>query len=112
YCVQSPPDWSTVERQMIALYKRMFEKFYAEQALIPEGNLVEVCFEDLVQRPLAVVENIYASLELPGFPEARGDLQRYLASQSDLSHHYAMDEALKARLGNEFHATLERWGYE
>ena len=55
YCVQSPPDWSTVERQMIALYKRMFEKFYAEQALIPQGNLVEVCFEDLVQRPLAVV---------------------------------------------------------
>ncbi len=112
YCVQRPPEWSTLERWMVSLYRRMYEKYHEERELIPDGNLVEIRFEELVDRPLSVTTHIYEELDLPGFAAAEDDIRGYLATQSDLSHSYEVDEELQARISNHFHATIDRWGYE
>lgn len=112
YCVQDPPDWPTLEGWMVSLYRRMFEKFFREKQHIPAGHLAEVRFEDLVDHPLSVIRTIYQELNLPGFAEAEDDLRDYLATQSDLSHSYTIDDALRERISNHFHPTIERWGYQ
>lgn len=112
YCVQQPPDWPSLERRMTALYRRMYEKFFAERRLIPDGNLVEVRFEDLVDRPLAVVEGIYDELGLSGYAAARDAFAGYLASQSNLSHPYRAGEEIRQRIYDELHETIDRWGYD
>lgn len=112
YCVQNPPDWPTLERWMVSLYQKMFDTYFRDKHLIPAGNLVEIRFEDLIERPLEVTQGIYEEVNLPGFDRARENIRHYLATQRNLSHSYTFSEDLKTRIFNHFHATIERWGYE
>jgi len=43
------------------------EQFENETALIPEGNLIEISFEELKADPINVIRKIYFQLNLPGF---------------------------------------------
>ncbi len=112
YCVQDPPDWSVLEGQMMSLYRRMFERYFEDKELIPDGNLVEVRFEALLDRPFQVVEEVYDGLGLPGFENARESIADYLSTQSNLSHPYTLDEPLKKKIYAHSHANIERWDYD
>ncbi len=45
----------------------MMEQYEKDKTLIPEGNLVEVEFEELEARPLTVLKKIFTVLNIPGF---------------------------------------------
>ncbi|MEA3462821.1 MAG: sulfotransferase, partial [Bacteroidota bacterium] len=61
---------------------RILQKYLAERTLIPEGNLVEVGFEELEKAPLQTIEAIYQQLHLGGFENVRPDMETYLDSVS------------------------------
>jgi len=56
-----------IESNFIEVYRRLFYKYEEQKHLIPEGNLVEVKFEDFEQDAFAMTEDIYKKLNLPGF---------------------------------------------
>ena len=66
---------------VLTLYEDMMRQFFAERALIPTGNLVEVCFEDLERDPLGELRRVYATLGLPGYAAAEPAFRAYVASQ-------------------------------
>lgn len=41
-----------------------------DKQFIPEGNLMEVKFEDFEADAMGMTENIYHALDIPGFAEA------------------------------------------
>ena len=67
YCVQNPPPFDAVEDSMMDLYSMMFRKYLKERSLIPEGNLVEVKYEDFIREPIKIIQRIYSELNLDGF---------------------------------------------
>ena len=70
-----------IEANFIEVYRRLFYKYEEEKHLIPEGNLVEVKFEDFEKDAFAMTENIYGSLNLPGFKESKADIEKYLGKK-------------------------------
>jgi hypothetical protein len=66
---------------ILSLYEDMMRRYFADRAIIPAGNLVEVRFEDLERDPIGELRRVYETLNLPGYAQAEPALQAYLASQ-------------------------------
>ena len=66
---------------LIEVYRRLFYKYEEQKHLIPEGNLVEVKFEDFEQDAFAMTEDIYKKLNLPGFEESKAEIEKYLGKK-------------------------------
>jgi Sulfotransferase family len=67
-----------IEEQILSVYKTMYDKYEEDKKLIPEGNLIEVKFEDIEANALEVTKQIYSTLRIPGFEEARPAIEAYL----------------------------------
>ncbi len=113
YCLQKPMDQETFERSIAELYNRMYDKYFEEKKLIPDGNLVEVRYEDFVANPLSEMKRIYDELNLPGFNEAKDCFERYIESQRKVRvHRYEIDEKLKEKIYGYLKRTIDLWGYD
>ena len=94
-------------------YSGIFETFHRDVKLIPEGNYVEIGYEDLVKNPLGELENIYATLSLPNFEETRADVEKYLATlKSYKVDDYGISEEEKRRIFSKWKTNILKWGYE
>jgi len=112
YCVQKPLDVSTFETAMVNLYNRMFEKFFSEKLHIPNGNLIEIRYEDLTVNPLQEIEKIHHMLELPGFEVYQDNFKKYIDTQRNVAtHKYTFDEEIKKKIYKHFKTTIDLWGY-
>jgi hypothetical protein len=112
YCVQKPLDVSTFETAMVNLYNRMFEKFFTEKLHIPNGNLVEIRYENLTENPIQEIEKIHQILELPGFEIYRDNIKKYIDTKQNVTtHKYTFDEQLKNKIYMHFKTTIDAWGY-
>ena len=99
-------------RYFIEVYRRLFYKYEEEKHLIPEGNLVEVKFEDFEKDAFAMTENIYGSLNLPGFKESKADIEKYLGKKKGYKKNQYKYEDRTVRLVEEnWGMALKEWGY-
>src|SRR4029079_2429408 len=87
-----PPDGTDA---ILDLYTRMYDAFFDECRLIPDGRFFEVGYDALVRDPLGVVGSIYASLALDGFEDLRPLMSAYLDTIAGYrkNRHAEMDEA-------------------
>lgn len=100
-------------RQTLALGRRMFERVVDDRALIPAGNLVEIKYEDLVGHEMAHIEQIYATLRLPGWPQAQPVLARYLDGVKGYKRNkLKLDKARRDDVYNEWRVMFDAYGYE
>jgi hypothetical protein len=92
----------------------MYDAYFGERDLIPEGRLCEVAFEDLERDPLNVVGSIYDSLGLKRFEGVRPLLETYLRSIADFrkNRHDELAEPLRRRIANEWGRSFDEWGYQ
>ena len=79
--LQSLPSSGGNSDAILALYEDMMRRYFADRPLIPPGNLVEVCFEQLERDPLGEIRRVYDTLGLPGYAAAKPALEAYVASQ-------------------------------
>ena len=101
-----------IEAHVLRFYTRLLQRFLADKASIPAGNLVEVRFEDLEAAPLDELGRVYASLNLPGFAEARPAFRAYLASIADYQkNRYELDDEVIAKVNRHWRFAFEEWGY-
>lgn len=61
-------------------YREMYDAFFEERGLIPEGQFHEVGYEELEKDPVGQVRRIYEALNLPEFGPAEPGLRRYVGS--------------------------------
>ena len=60
--------------------ERLYTRLIEDRALIPENNLVEIAYSDLVGNELEVLEGIYAKLRLPDWDAYEANIKPYLES--------------------------------
>lgn len=75
--------WDDDEMQETILenYREMYEKFDRDRDLIPEGNLIDIKYEDFIQDPVSHMKDIYSRLKLDGYEEAAPYFQEYVHTQ-------------------------------
>ena len=99
--------------RIISAYTEMYDAFFEERGLIPEGRPCEVGFEDLERDPVGVVGSAYGALGLPGFEDVRPRLEGYLGSIAGYSknRHGELPGPLRRRIADEWGRRFDAWGY-
>jgi omega-hydroxy-beta-dihydromenaquinone-9 sulfotransferase len=100
--------------RIIRVYTEMYDAFFEERSLIPEGRLCEVGFEDLERAPVEVIRSIYEVLGLPGFESLQPRLENYLGSIAGYrkNRHEELPEPLRRRIAQEWGRSFDEWKYE
>lgn len=102
-----------IEETVLDIYTHVMDRFEAERAQIPPGNLVEVRFEELEQKPLETLESVYAGLRLPGFQAVRPRFEAYVNQQRGYRKNaHRLDEEVISRVEERWGKEVRRWGYE
>ena len=94
-------------------YQKLHTAWFADCARIPGGRLVEVAYEDLVEDPLATLEQIYGGLSLPGFAAARPAMAAYLRGLGvyRVNPHPPLSSSERALVQGFAGPCFEAWGY-
>ncbi len=112
YCVQNPIEKRKMEEIILDVYAALYKKYLAEKSLIPDGNLVEVRYEDFIERPLDELEKIYNALNLGGFEENKNIFKEYLTAQSGIeTSKYKLDKEIKERIYGSWKFVFDAFGY-
>jgi hypothetical protein len=103
----------TLEGHMLDLYAQMYKKYFEGRRLIPEGNLVEIKYEDFIQNPLKNVKKIYTTLGLKNFDASKKFFSEYATSQKYFkANTYKVDPVIKDKIDNKWKFVLDEFGYE
>lgn len=102
-----------IKSNVLFFYEKLLKKYLLEKHLIPEGNLVEVRFENLEHDPLSVLQNLYETLGLPDFHKTEPSFRRHIALQSGYrKNQYVLDPFDAKRIQKHWGFALDHWGYE
>ncbi len=103
-------DW--IEEEVFSNLVRMYEAFEHDRELIPEGNLAELRYEDLIADPKAQLRGIYDQLNLGDFSEVETALDAYLKETGDYkTNRYTLPDDVREKVGDRWQAYAERYGY-
>ncbi|MEM9327263.1 MAG: sulfotransferase, partial [Bacteroidota bacterium] len=96
-----------LEDMILDVFVRLMEDYEAQKDLIPEGNLVELKFEDFDGAPLATLENLYRELLQEDFEPCRAPMEQYIESQrSHRMNRYKIPKELLDRIEKEWGAYI------
>ncbi len=97
---------------IIETYKRLYDRYEADKALIPAENLFELKFEDFETDAFNLTKDIYAKLRLPGFAEAEKDIKKYLDRKKGYKKNkYKYEDATVKIVEQNWGKALSEWGY-
>lgn len=103
---------TSLEEDILVTYRELFEKYESEKSLIPEGNLVEVRFEDFEKDPMGAVQEMYRRLSIGGFEEARSSMEKYVTGHKGFrKNKYSYSDRTVRLVEDNWSGALERWGY-
>lgn len=106
----SKEEW---KNKTLLFYKLMMEKYLADKAYIPNGNLVEVSFEDLRSNPSDIVSKIYRQLDLPGYDDAKPHFEKYLRGLNGYEQNdYSYDPEVIATVEKHWSRYADAFGYD
>jgi hypothetical protein len=102
-----------VTDRVLSQYNEIFDAFFEEKGLIPDGRLHEVRFEDLERDPVGRMRGVYEALDLPDFAHVEPALRRYLGSVSGYrkNDYVDLEPGLKERVAREWRRSFEAFGY-
>jgi len=113
YTVQRPPLQEQMSDAILDVYEKLYRNYFTNRSKIPDGQLVEVGYEDFVQEPLQHLERIYTSLSLDGYDTCRERFAAYITSQSHITaHHYPLGDRLKEHVARRWEFAFDRLGYQ
>ena len=102
-----------LEASVLSSYVRLYERFLADRALIPAGNLAEIRFDDLQASPLDELRRLYEELGLPGFADTEPRLRAYLGDIADYRKNvYEFGDDVIAKVNGHWSFAFDAFGYE
>ena len=91
----------------------MYAAYLEQRSEIPENQLVEVKFEELVANPTAEMERVYQQLELGQFENARPSIEKYFEQKKGHKKNpFSLDATMQSDIDNNWHQYMEAFGYE
>jgi omega-hydroxy-beta-dihydromenaquinone-9 sulfotransferase len=102
-----------LEEWILREYRVMYDAFFEERRLIPDGQYHEMSFEELERDPFGQMKDLYEALNLPDFAQAEPALRRYLDSIADYKKNEfaSLPDELRRRIAEAWSPCFEEWGY-
>jgi omega-hydroxy-beta-dihydromenaquinone-9 sulfotransferase len=102
-----------VDAWIIRRYRMMYDAFFEERDLIPDGQFHEIRFEDLERDPVAQMRELYESLGIPGFEELRSSLENDVRSRSSYrkNEYQALPASLRREISQAWRRSFDEWNY-
>jgi hypothetical protein len=95
------------------VYQMLMEDYLAQKELIPEGNLFELSFEELEQKPVELMERIYKDLLGRDFEPVRKYFDDFAGqNKSYVKNKYEIGEELRAEIEQHLGKYMKMYGYE
>ena len=111
YLLQKPR--LDIKEFILNFFLMLYDNFLNDLHLIPEGNIVEVKYENLANNPIKELSKVYNTLSLNGFPHLNDKIHSYLDSISKHKvHKYNIPLADKEIIYIYWHEMIDRWNYE
>jgi omega-hydroxy-beta-dihydromenaquinone-9 sulfotransferase len=100
--------------RIISVYTEMYDAYFEERGLIPQGRLCDVSYENLEREPIGVMQSIYQALGLPGFEDLGPRLEDYLGTIDGYqkNRHDELPEPVRARIAHDWGRSFDEWGYD
>jgi hypothetical protein len=111
-CLQRP-DPDVMQDRLLRVGQSLFEAYFDQRHLIPEGRLVDIAYEDLEARPVEVMQEIYTQLGLPNFEEFRPRLQAYVDSLGGYRKNQFRELApeVRQKVAQSWKRAFDEWAY-
>ncbi len=91
----------------------MYAGLESQRDSVPEGQIIDIRYEDLVANPLAVLQQVYQQLDLGDFDTVRVALTTYLDGQKDYqTNRHQLEPELEQEIRRRWAPYLQRYGYE
>ncbi|MEG1684531.1 MAG: sulfotransferase [Bacteroides sp.] len=101
-----------IEKNILSIYAKLYHQYEEDKKEIPEGNLFEMKFEDFEANALEMTKDIYQKLAIPGFEEARENIEKYLGEKKGYKKNKYKYDARTVQLVEEhWNFALRDWGY-
>lgn len=102
-----------LEKNILSVYAKLYHKYEADKVLIPQGNLMEIKFEDFEADAMGMTEQVYKTLSLPGFEEAKADIEKYVGGKKGYKKNkYKYDNRTVQLVQENWKFALEQWKYD
>ena len=102
-----------LQENILSIYAKLYHKYEADKHFIPEGNLVEIRFEDYEKNAFDLTQEIYQKLSLPGFEEARSDIEAYVNKKKGYKKNkYQYKPETVDLVEKNWSFALEQWNYK
>ena len=102
-----------LEANILDVYAKLYRKYEADKECIPAGNLVEIRFEDFEADAFGMTEKIYRELDLPGWDDARADIEAYVGSKKGYKKNkYKYDDRTVELVERHWKFAIDDWGYQ
>lgn len=105
-------DAAAIEDFISRRYAAIMQKWFFDRDLIPRENLIELRHEDIVARPMEIVESIYRQFGLTTWSSMQTGLKSYVDSLAGYQNNeYTFAPEYLKRIEPHIRATAERLGY-
>jgi hypothetical protein len=113
YTYLQRPDRTVIDDHILARYNLLYDAFFEERSLIPEGRFHEMSFEDLERDPMGEVNRLYVGLGLDGFESFRPRLRDYVDSLAGYRKNPLPEIEPKWRraVAREWRRSFDAWNY-
>jgi len=102
-----------LDELIFSTYRKMHKKLYEDIKAIPEGNFIEVKYEDLIKNPIKNLKRIYDELALGDFSQVQPEIEAYLQTINEFKPaNYKISPEEKQRIYDQWHEMIDKWGYE
>jgi omega-hydroxy-beta-dihydromenaquinone-9 sulfotransferase len=111
YALQTWDD-EEVQETILENYREMYEKFDRDRELIPEGNLIDIKYEDFIQNPMQHMKKIYKELHLDGYEEAEPFFRDHVSSQmSYMPNRHFLGSDFVSKVNRYWGGIIQKLGY-
>ncbi|MCC6413388.1 MAG: sulfotransferase [Saprospiraceae bacterium] len=93
-------------------YSQMTNRYLLEKHLIPEGQLAEIAYDDLIQNPLESMRKLYETIHLENFGYCENDVRALVESQQSyvrLKHEIPAEE--REAVAQRMEHFIKTWNY-
>jgi hypothetical protein len=97
---------------ILETYSKMMHRYLLEKDLVPDGQLFEIPYEDLIQKPLESMRKIYQTIHLDDFDYCENKMKSFVERQKSfvrLEHEIPADERIAVT--EKFEPFIRYWNY-
>ncbi len=114
YTYLQKPDLAAIDEGILRRYERMFDAYFEDLSLIPEGNFCELRFDELEANPIDEIKSVYEQLSLDNYEGFKPDLARYVSSLKGYQKNKFsnLDGPTRKIVAERWKRSFETWGYK